>query len=86
MPFRLRPRCRPLLNDRLDSPGGLSQIVELGYSKRRGFGEASKCVSIGETKGNCVQKRFFRIVSTACTVSSGVSDKSDESYVPSDRL
>jgi hypothetical protein len=86
VPFRLWPRCRPLLNSRLDSPGGLRQIVQLGYSKRRGFGEGIECVSIGESKSNCAQKRFFRIMGVPCSAGSRVSDKSDERSIPSDNL
>ena len=86
MPFRLWPRCRTLLYRCLDSPGGLRQIVEPGYSKRRRFAEAIECVSIGETKSNCAQKRFFRIVGVPCAAGSGASNKSDESSVPSDNL
>ena len=70
----------------LDSPGGLRQIVEPGYSKGCGFGEGIECVSIGESKGDRVQERIFRIVGVPCAASSGVSDKSNESSVPSDNL
>jgi hypothetical protein len=86
VPFRLWPRCRPLLNSRLDSPGGLREIVELSYSKRHGFGEGIECVSIGESNCNGAKKRFFRIMVVPCAAGSGVSDKSDESSVPSDNL
>jgi hypothetical protein len=81
VPFRLKSLRRPLLYNGFDSPGGLRQIVQPGYSKGCGFGEAIECVSIGESKSNCAQKRFFRIVGVPCSASSGVSDKSDDSSI-----